>query len=158
MAKKKTRPMRVRNGIGGRANKSVLKMAAAAVAGGATGALVGGLLQGRWLWSLGGLAVAIAVLLPVGWLARRLAVWIEVDDGGIRRVERDGRTREVRWADARRIEIVPSRGAVDLRVEPREGEAIAASIAMALGRAVDGEAERALAIVRREERKLHRPS
>ena len=42
MARKRT--MRVRNGLGGRANKSVLKMATAAVAGGASGALIGGLL------------------------------------------------------------------------------------------------------------------
>lgn len=114
---------------------------------------IGMLFEGRFVLAAAALAGAMLVLIPVGLLARRFGILCEIDDESIALFDRRGE-RRIRWADVRRIELVPSRGNVTLRVEPQEGRAMELRIAMAIGRALDAEAQAGLDIARRQAHRL----
>ncbi|MFN7701568.1 MAG: hypothetical protein ACK6CU_25840 [Deltaproteobacteria bacterium] len=117
------------------------------------------------LFGLGGLgilaglaafAAGTGLFVAAGALARRVGVRIEVDDQGIRAVDR-GQTLDIRWADALTVSVehgTAHKGTSihDVRVDDGRGTVIEAKVPLWLGRAHEPGAAGALAILEREAR------
>lgn len=112
---------------------------------------------GLWI----GAAIALGFVgfvyaMGIGALARRLGVRVEVDELGIRTIDR-GVTRAIAWHDAITVTVERTslqRGAslFDVRVDDGRGTTIEARVPAYMGRVIDPGAREALVLVEREAR------
>lgn len=115
-------------------------------------------LGGLWVAASIGLAlVGVAFAIGLGALARRFGVHVEVDDEGLRTIDR-GVTRAIPWSRAITVTLETTtlrRGAsvIEVRVADAEGgDPIALRIPAQFGRVLDPAAREALSIIEREAR------